>query len=188
MTELRAQQPQVVHQLQPILSDRGSLHSVHSHLSPYSRSSGSVPMSLQVPSGSNSSRPSAHSRIQTVSSSSVRSGSLSSFGRRQGGPISPAVSAFGTVVESNQLSPLEELPLLTSEGQNRMSVLGPMPSFAPSTLAPTIHSVGATTTSDDTEATRTTATTSTDAINRDSRQDQLSKFRLGLFDFERVRI
>jgi hypothetical protein len=195
ITELRARQPQIVHQSRPMLSDQGSLHS---HLSPVSPSSGSAPISSKhshILSGSNSSRPSAHSRVQTTSS-----GSLSSFGRRQGGPVSPSVSAFGCMVESGRLSVLEELPSPASEGPNRVSVLGPMPSFAHSTTAPTIRSVGATTTSDDTDVTRTTTTTMTTttttlttgtevrSLNKDSREDGLSTFRLGAFDFERVRI
>lgn len=176
-----------------MLSDQGSLHSTHSLLSPHSRSSGSAPLSSKhshVLSGSNSSRPSAHSRVQTMSSGSVHSGSLSSLGRRQGGPVSPSVSAFGGTVESGRLSVLEELPTLTSEGPNRVSVLGPMPSFAHSTMAPTIRSVGATTTSDDTDVTRTetTLTVGTEPmlLGKDSREDGLSTFQLGAFDFERV--
>ncbi|KAH0833390.1 hypothetical protein J3R83DRAFT_12494 [Lanmaoa asiatica] len=186
--------PRVVHQLHPMHSDQGSLHSMRSHLSPYSRSSGSAPMSSKhshVLFGSNSSRPSAHSRVQTVSSGSVRSGSLSSFGRRQGGPVSPSVSAFGGTIESGRLSATEELPSPTSEGPNRISVLGPMPSFAHSTTALTIRSVGATTTSDDTDVTRTTTTLTAGTettLNKDSQEDALSRFRLGAFDFERVRI
>ena len=194
ITELPDRQPQIVHQPRPLLSDQGSLHS---HLSPFSYSSGSAPMSSKhshVLSGSNSSRPSAHSRVQTTSSGSLRSGSLSSFGRRQGGPVSPSVSAFGGTFESGRLSVLEELPSPTSEGLNRVSVLGPMPSFAHSTTAPTIRSVGATTTSDDTDVTRTTTTTLTagtevTSLNENSREDGLlSGFQLGAFDFERVRI
>lgn len=177
-------------------SDQGSLHSMHSPLSPYSRSSGSAPVSSKhshVLLGSNSSRPSAHSRVQTVGSGSIRSGSLSSFGRRQGGPISPSVSAFGGTTESGRLSALDEPPLPASEGPNRVSVLGPMPSFAQSTMAPTIRSVGATTTSDDTDVTRTTTTTLTagteaTSVNKDGQEDELSRFQLGAFDFERVRI
>jgi len=182
-----------------MLSDQGSLHSMRSYLSPYSHSSGSAPMSSKhshVLSGSNSSRPSAYSRVQTVSSGSHCSESLSSFGRRQGAPISPSVSAFGGAVELGQLSVLEELPSLASEGPNRVSVLGPMPSFAHSTTAPTIRSVGATTTSDDTDITRMTTTTTTTltagtdatSLNMDSREDELPKFQLSAFDFERVRI
>lgn len=178
-----------------MLSDRGSVHSSHSHLSPYSCSSGSAPISSKqsshVLSGSNSSRPSAHSRVQTASSGSLRSGSFSSFGRRQGGPVSPSVSAFGGTVESGRLSVLEELPSPVSDGLNRVSVLGPMPSFAHSMIAPTIRSVGATTTSDDTDVTRTTTTTlSAGTENQDSQDgDQgVSTFQLGAFEFERVRI
>lgn len=193
ITELHARQPQIVHQPHPMLSDQGSLHS---HLSPFSHSSGSAPMSSKhshIPSGSNSSRPSAHSRVQTASSGSLRSGSLSSFGRRQGGPVSPSVSAFGGTIESGRLSVLEELPSPASEGPNRVSVLGPMPSFAHSTIALTIRSVGATTTSDDTDVTRTTTTTLTagtevTSLNKDSQEDVLSTFQLGAFDFERERI
>ncbi|KIJ62994.1 hypothetical protein HYDPIDRAFT_114155 [Hydnomerulius pinastri MD-312] len=195
--------PQLVHQRHPMLSEQGSLHSMRSHLSPYSRSSGSAPTSSRHShglSGSNSSRPSAHSRVQTASSGSLRSGSLSSFGRRTGGtgfPISPALSAFGASVnDSGRVSAqeMEELPSPTSEGASRMSFLGPMPSFtARSTMsAPTIRSVGATTTSDDTEVTRTTvtATEASDGalIDRESSDDLASRFRLGNFDFERVRV
>ena len=173
-----------------MLSDQGSLHSMrsmHSLLSPHSRSSGSAPLSSkysQALSGSNSSRPSAHSRVQTASSGSLHSGSYSSFGRRQGGPVSPSVSAFGGTAESGRLSALEELP--SPEGQNRVSVLGPMPSFAHSTIAPTIRSVGATTTSDDT--TTTLAGTEVTSLNKDIDEDDLSGFRLGAFDFEGMRI
>ncbi|KAF8124710.1 hypothetical protein EV363DRAFT_1586728 [Boletus edulis] len=188
--------PQIVHQSHPMLSDQGSLHSMNSLLSPFSHSSGSAPISSKhshVLSGSNSSRPSAHSRVQTASSGSVRSGSLSSFGRRRGGPVSPSVSAFGGTIESGRLSVLEELPSPVTDGPNRVSVLGPMPSFANSTTAPTIRSVGATTTSDDTDVTRTTGTTMTvgteaTSLNKDSREGNLSTFQLGAFDFERVRI
>ena len=173
-----------------MLSDQGSLHTMHSLLSPYARSSGSAPISSQqshVLSGSNSSRPSAYSHIQTVSSGSARSGSLSSFGRRHG-PVSPSVSAFGGTVDSGRLSVLEELPSPVPEEPNRVSVLGPMPSFAHSN-----RSLGATTTSDDTVVTRTTATGTTLAAgteptpNKDGR-DELSMFQLGTFDFEKVRI
>ena len=144
-------------------------------------------MSAHVPSGSNSSRPSAQSHVQE-SSGSFRSGSLSSFGRRHG-PISPSVSAFGSTGGSGQLSPLEELPLRTSEDLNRISVLGPMPSFAHSTTAPTIRSVGATTTSDDTEMTRTmTGSTDATSLDKESRVEELSKFQIQAFDFERLRI
>ncbi|KAG8212821.1 hypothetical protein J3R82DRAFT_11115 [Butyriboletus roseoflavus] len=185
--------PRLVHQPHPMQSDKGSLHSMHSPLSPHSRSSGSAPMS-HVFLGSNSSRPSAHSRVQTMSSGSVRSGSLSSFGHRQGGPVSPSVSAFGGATESGRLSALGELPLLASEELNRISVLGPMPSFAHSTTAPTIRSIGATTTSDDTDVTRTTTTTLTagtgaTSLNKDGlEEEELSRFQLGAFDFESVRI
>ncbi|KAF8553997.1 hypothetical protein OG21DRAFT_1141050 [Imleria badia] len=178
--------PQIVHQPHPMLSDQGSLHSMHSHLSPHSRSSDSAPISSKYLSGSNSSRPSAHSRVQTASSGSLHSGSLSSFGRRQGGPVSPSVSAFG--VESGRLSVLEELP--SPEGPNRVSVLGPMPSFAYSTIAPTIRSVGATTTSDDTDVTRTTTTltagTEVTSLKKDTGEDELSPFQLGAFEFEGI--
>ncbi|KAF9220714.1 hypothetical protein BS17DRAFT_787035 [Gyrodon lividus] len=192
--------PQLVHQRHPMLSEQGSLHSMQSHLSPYPRSSGSVPTSsrhFHSLSGSNSSHPSAHSQGQTASSGSLHSGS--SFGRHMGGtnfPISPAVSAFGAGgTDSARISTLEELSSPTSDGPSRVSVLGPMPSFARSTMsAPTIRSVGATTTSDDTDVTRTTMTagtgTSDDAIltDKDNSDGFASRFRLGEFDFERVRI
>ncbi|KAG2088540.1 uncharacterized protein F5147DRAFT_789369 [Suillus discolor] len=88
--------PQVIHQGNPLVSERGSLHSMHLHLSPYSArsSSGSaLASSARVfnLSGSNSSRPSAnsaHSCIATVSSALLNSS-------RQFDPIPPSVSAFG---------------------------------------------------------------------------------------------
>ncbi|KAF9231363.1 hypothetical protein BU15DRAFT_56224 [Melanogaster broomeanus] len=190
-SERRATFGALVHQRHPMLSEQGSLHSMQSHLSP---SSGSAPTSsrhFHDLSGSNSSRPSAHSRAHTASSGSLRSGSLS--GRRTGGtgfPISPAVSAFGV---GNRISILEELPSPTSDVPSRISVVGPMPSFARSTMsAPTIRSIGATTTSDDTEVTRTTVTTGTGTsdgtmIEKENSDGLASKFRLGEFDFERVR-
>lgn len=144
-----------------MVSEQGSLHSMRSHLSPYSArsSSGSAPVSFGRAfnlSGSNSSGPSAnsaHSRVVTTSSGSLNS-------NQRPGPISPAVSAFG------HADPLQYMSRATEEYEdsgNRASILGPMPSFtARSVLSskPTIRSVGATTvTSDDTEVTRTTITT-----------------------------
>ncbi|KAF8836584.1 hypothetical protein BDN67DRAFT_973969 [Paxillus ammoniavirescens] len=187
--------PQLVHQRHPMLSERGSLHSMQSHLNPYSRSSGSAPTSsgnFHSLFGSHSSHPSANSRDQTESSGSLRSGS--SFGRRIGGPISPAISAFGGGgTDSGRISTVEELPSPTSDGPSRISVLGPMPSFARSAMsAPTIRSVGATTVSDDTEVTRTTVTagsgTSDELMDNENTDNFASRFRLGEFDFERVRV
>ncbi|KIK94225.1 hypothetical protein PAXRUDRAFT_460483 [Paxillus rubicundulus Ve08.2h10] len=116
--------PQLVHQRHPMLSERGSLHSVHSHLNPYSRSSGSAPTSsgnFHSLSGSHSSRPSAYSRDQTESSGSLYSGS------RIGGtgfPISPAISAFGGGgTDSGRISTVDELPSPTSDGPSRISVV-----------------------------------------------------------------
>lgn len=81
------------------ISEVGSLHSMRSHLSPYSpRSSGSAPASSHNLTGSNSSRPSGHSQGRTGSSggSLAHSTSISSDGRRRTrGAISPALSAFG---------------------------------------------------------------------------------------------
>ncbi|KAH7928316.1 hypothetical protein BV22DRAFT_1030802 [Leucogyrophana mollusca] len=164
--------PQVVHPGATMISERGSLHSMRSHLSPYSaRSSGSAPTSSRRAfgasnTGSNSSRPSAHSRVLTASSGSLRSGSISSHGRRTGGPISPALSAFGYAGDIDEAGDL-----------NRTSVLGPMPSFASrsafSTGHPaTIRSVGAvsataTSISEDTQLTGTTITgEESDAVMR----------------------
>ena len=66
-----------------------------------------------------------------------------------------------------------------------------MLSFAHSTMAP-IRSVGAMTTSDDTDMARTTtltAGTEVTSLNENGREDGLlSGFQLGAFDFERVRI
>ncbi|KAH7884898.1 hypothetical protein F5I97DRAFT_1516225 [Phlebopus sp. FC_14] len=195
--------PQLVHQRHPMLSEQGSLHSMRSYLSPLSRSSGSGPVSSahsQGLTGSSSSRPSAHSRIQTASSGSVRSGSLSSGQRLadSGLPISPAISAFGTgVTESGRLSrEMEELPSPLFEEPNRISILGPMPSFTARSVrtSPTIRSVGATTTSDETEVTRTTVTTGTGTSggtlvdSNDDGDDLVERFRLGKFDFEHVRV
>ncbi|KAG9316091.1 hypothetical protein JVU11DRAFT_3764 [Chiua virens] len=184
--------PQIIHQAHPVVSDQGSLHSVRSHLSPFTYSSGSAPMSsTRVLTGSNSSRPSAHSRAPTASSGSVRSGSISSFGRRQGGPVSPSTSAFGGTAGSGRLSPLEEIQLPNPENANRLSVLGPMPSFAHSMISPTIRSVGATTASEDTDVTRTTATlagTEATLVEKDSHDEFLPKLQLGTFNFEGMEI
>lgn len=108
--------------------------------------------------------------------------------------MSPSVSAFGGI-ESGRLSVLEELPSAKPEGYNRVSILGPMPSFAHSVTAPTIHSVGATTVttqSDDTEMTRTTTLTTNTEVTMDKNNPEeeggLSEFQLGTFDFEGARI
>lgn len=83
------------------VSEVGSLHSMRSHLSPFSgRSSGSAPASSRHNlTGSNSSRPSGHSQGRTASSgvSLAHSGSISSDGRQRlrGGNVSPSLSAFG---------------------------------------------------------------------------------------------
>ncbi|KAL4062939.1 hypothetical protein V8B97DRAFT_2089916 [Scleroderma yunnanense] len=211
--------PQLVHPPQTMLSEQGSLHSMRSYLSPYSRSSGSDsgPGSRHSNNhtGSASSRPSASSRVQTVSSGSVRSGSFSRLrGGGSGFPISPAVSAFGPLNEPSPLSPLamHDLPSPISRGSayysaqsssdnggfSRVSVLGPMPSFtAQSVLAPTIRSVGATTTSDETEVTRTTVTAGTGTTGSggsgpetalEGTDDFVERFRLGDFDMGRVRL
>lgn len=173
--------PQLVHQHQAVLSEQGSLHSLGSYVGPHSRSSasGSARGSgySNVHSGSVSSRPSVQSGIQTASSGSLHSGPLPHRlrGGRSGLPISPAVSAFGLARDRSQHS-TDNLPSPTSRGSayysvpsssdnggfSRISVLGPMPSFtARSVFAPTIQSVGATTTSDETEVTRTTVTAGT---------------------------
>jgi len=101
--------------------------------------------------------------------------------------VSPSVSAFGGTIESARLSILEELPSAKPEGYNRVSVLGPMPSFAHSVIAPTIQS-------DETEVTRTTTTltasTEVTLLDKDNQEEEggLSEFRLGTFDFEGTRI
>ena len=82
------------------ISEVGSLHSMRSHLMPYSgQSSGSAPASSRHRlDGSNSSRPSGHSAQRTTSSgmSLAHSGSISSDGRqRLRGNVSPSLSAFG---------------------------------------------------------------------------------------------
>ncbi|KAG1842490.1 hypothetical protein DFJ58DRAFT_806033 [Suillus subalutaceus] len=155
--------PQVIHQGNPLVSERGSLHSMRSHLSPYSArsSSGSAPTSFARAfnlSGSNSSRPSAnsaHSRVATMSSASLNSS-------RPFGPISPSVSAFGHADPSQYMShTTEEFEDQFAEPGSRTSILGPMPSFSTHSVLsqPTIRSVGGTTvTSDDTEVTGTTVT------------------------------
>ncbi|OAX41894.1 hypothetical protein K503DRAFT_854317 [Rhizopogon vinicolor AM-OR11-026] len=155
--------PQVIHQGNPMVSEQGSLHSMRSHLSPYSArsSSGSAPASSGRAfnfSGSNSSRPSAnsaHSRVATASSGSLNS-------HRRQGPISPSVSAFGHADPMQYMSrATEEYEDPNTEPGSRTSILGPMPSFTSRSVLsqPTIRSVGATTvTSDDTEVTRTTIT------------------------------
>ncbi|KAG1735360.1 uncharacterized protein EDB91DRAFT_1145116 [Suillus paluster] len=151
--------PQLIHQGNPMVSERGSLHSMRSHLSPYSArsSSGSAPASSARVfnlSGSNSSRPSANSAQSRIATTS--SGSLNSS--RPLGPISPSVSAFG-------MSHIEEYEDPYAEPGSRTSFLGPMPSFTSHSVLsqPTIRSVGATTiTSDDTEVTRTTITSGSD--------------------------
>ncbi|KAG2115000.1 hypothetical protein DEU56DRAFT_841451 [Suillus clintonianus] len=162
--------PQVIHQGNPMVSERGSLHSMRSHLSPYSArsSSGSAPASSARVfnlSGSNSSRPSAnsaHSRVATTSSASLNSG-------RPLGTISPSVSAFGHADPLRYMShTAEEYEDPFAEPGSRMSILGPMPSFtAHSVLSqPTIRSVGDTTvTSDDTEMTRTTVTSGSEEMS-----------------------
>lgn len=93
-------QPNIVHPTDmEAISEVGSLHSMRSHLSPYSpRSSGSAPVSSHNLTGSNSSRPSGHSQGRTASSgaSLAHSTSISSDGRRRTrGAVSPALSAFG---------------------------------------------------------------------------------------------
>ncbi|KAG2116887.1 hypothetical protein BD769DRAFT_1058247 [Suillus cothurnatus] len=155
--------PQVIHQGNPLVSERGSLHSMRSHLSPYSArsSSGSAPTSFARAfnlSGSNSSRPSAnsaHSRVATMSSASLNSS-------RPFGPISPSVSALGHADPSQYMShTTEEFEDQFAEPGSRTSILGPMPSFSTHSVLsqPTIRSVGGTTvTSDDTEVTGTTLT------------------------------
>ena len=146
-----------------MVSEQGSLHSMRSHLSPYSprSSSGSAPSAsgraLNL-SGSNSSRPSANSAQSRVATTS--SGSLNS--NRRPGPISPAVSAFGhTDAFYSTSRATEEFHDLNAGPGSRTSILGPMPSFtARSVTQPTIRSVGDTTVmSDDTDVTRTTITT-----------------------------
>ncbi|EGO24915.1 hypothetical protein SERLADRAFT_468884 [Serpula lacrymans var. lacrymans S7.9] len=139
------------------MSEQGSLHSMHSHLSPYSgRSSESAPASRRGLSGSTSSRPSAHSQMLSASSGgSLMTGSLSSHGRRAaGGAISPALSAFGrTDIEEGD----------EADNAQRVSVLGPMPSFALSTNhPPTIRSVGTVGTS--TATTTTTGSEETEVL------------------------
>ncbi|KAG2365317.1 hypothetical protein BDR07DRAFT_1481444 [Suillus spraguei] len=69
--------PQVIHQGNPLVSERGSLQSMRSHLSPYSArsSSGSAPTSLARVfnlSGSNSSRPSLNSGQPRVATTALR--------------------------------------------------------------------------------------------------------------------
>ncbi|KAG2147709.1 uncharacterized protein EDB93DRAFT_1205927 [Suillus bovinus] len=161
--------PQLIHQGNPLVSERGSLHSMRSHLSPYSArsSSGSAPASSARVfnlSGSNSSRPSAnsaHSRVATMSSASLHSS-------RPFSPISPSVSAFGHADSSRYMShTIEENEDQLAEPGSRTSVLGPMPSFSIRSLLsqPTIRSVGGTTvTSDDTEMTRTTVTSASEDV------------------------
>ncbi|KAG1720001.1 hypothetical protein EDD22DRAFT_1027873, partial [Suillus occidentalis] len=138
------------------VSERGFLHCMRSHLSPYSArsSSGSAPASsarvLNL-SGSNSSRPfanSAHSRVATTSSASLNSS-------RPFGPISPSVGAFGHADSSRYMShTTEEYEDLFAEPGSRTSILGPIPSFSARSVRsqPTIRSVGGT------MATRTTVT------------------------------
>ncbi|KAG2363802.1 hypothetical protein BDR07DRAFT_875654 [Suillus spraguei] len=160
--------PQVIHQGNPLVSERGSLHSMRSHLSPYSArsSSGSAPTSFARVfnlSGSNSSRPSANSAQSRVATSSA---SLNS--NRPFGPISPSVSALGHADPSQyMIHTTEEFEDQFVEPGSRTSILGPMPSFSThSALSqPTIRSVGGTTvTSDDTEVTRTTVTSGSEDL------------------------
>ncbi|KAG0705771.1 hypothetical protein DFH29DRAFT_872738 [Suillus ampliporus] len=155
--------PHVIHQGNPMVSEQGSLHSMRSHLSPYSArsSSGSAPASSARVfnlSGSNSSRPSANSAQSRIATTS--SGSLNSS--RPLGPISPSVSAFGHADPLQYMSRTTEEYDPYAEPGSRTSILGPMPSFTSHSVLsqPTIRSIGATTvTSDDTEVTRTTITT-----------------------------
>ncbi|KAF8193429.1 hypothetical protein BJ912DRAFT_1141890 [Pholiota molesta] len=101
-----------VHGLGGIMSERGSLHSMRSHFSPSSRSTGSAPASrrdFESSIGSAaSSRPSARSPAGSVShyaggasahaQALAHKGSLSSEDRRLGAlspALSPALSAFG---------------------------------------------------------------------------------------------
>ncbi|KAF8963170.1 hypothetical protein BDZ97DRAFT_1920059 [Flammula alnicola] len=91
-----------------IMSEQGSLHSMRSHFSPSSRSTGSAPASrrdLGGSMGSNaSSRPSMHSSIASgfsaAAHSLVRAGSISSDERRRNATSSPALSAFGHQVRA----------------------------------------------------------------------------------------
>ncbi|KJA25097.1 hypothetical protein HYPSUDRAFT_438748 [Hypholoma sublateritium FD-334 SS-4] len=85
-----------------IMSEQGSLHSMRSHFTPSSRSTGSAPASRREVNSSvgsaNSARPSAHSSSQhsaysAIAHSLVRAGSLTNDDRRRGS--SPALSAFG---------------------------------------------------------------------------------------------
>lgn len=139
-------QLQVIHQGNPLASERGSLHSMRSHLSPYSArsSSGSAPASFARVfnlSGSNSSRPSAnsaYSRVATTSSASLNPS-------RPFGTISPSVRAFGHADPLRYMShATEEYEDLFAEPGSRTSILGPMSSFsARSALSqPTIRGVG----------------------------------------------
>ncbi|KIK67024.1 hypothetical protein GYMLUDRAFT_256983 [Collybiopsis luxurians FD-317 M1] len=89
-------------------SEQGSLHSMRSHLSPVSRSTGSASASRREQSGSSgsaSSRPSARSAARSAVSGSDGSGaslshagSISSDGRRKNiaRALSPTLSAFGS--------------------------------------------------------------------------------------------
>ncbi|KAF8903719.1 hypothetical protein CPB84DRAFT_1823828 [Gymnopilus junonius] len=107
-----------------INSEQGSLHSMRSAFSPSAsvRSSGSAPASrrdrdvrMDGSISSNSSRPSAHSVARSMGSgasivahSLLRTGSISEDDRRKGyasgGPISPALSAFGIAHHQHRTS------------------------------------------------------------------------------------
>jgi len=90
-------------------SERASLHSMRSHLSPSTRSTGSAPVGRFEMGSVNSgaSRPSAHSRSASSGMHSlVHQGSISSDSRRKNGSAgqSPALSAFG-MRPSSRVSP-----------------------------------------------------------------------------------
>ena len=101
------------------MSEQGSLHSMRSHIGPSSplRSTGSAAASArrELLYGSNSSHPSGFSAARSTGTngsaalsftqSLVRSGSITSDGRRRG-HISPALSAFGNRIQDNANDPV----------------------------------------------------------------------------------
>ncbi|CAL1715776.1 unnamed protein product [Somion occarium] len=124
--------PVVVHQ-QSHTSDEASLHSMRSHLSPNASRSpaGSAPASHHTLTGSNSSRPSAHSHSRTGSSglSLSHSSSVSDFDRRR--------ARRGTSDAGEVASPPLSAVFGGRSGRGSMGMTGSPPSSRPaSPLSP----------------------------------------------------
>ena len=122
------------------MSEQGSLHSMRSHFTPSSRSTGSAPASRRDVNSSlssaNSARPSAHSSSQhsafsgsAIAHSLVRAGSLSGDERRRG-PSSPALSAFGHHQARHGPPAPEAQPLSPTIGKPPSAHMGPADKMA----------------------------------------------------------